>query len=382
MFKCLADAVMINQKSANRQAKLLAWMLVFSILFSVTLLLVFLVFNLPKNLAKLQYFLLIIGLVISFIIAYILNCAGHYKNAAILFVLAASVTPWASLLFDESILLGDFVPLLYITLPIILCSILLSTGFTIALSFIQYTGVVLVLIHNPNTASFNWISFLVFIFLTTIFNILQNTITQRDIKKITDQNEKLEMQEIRLREQSVRDHLTNLFNRRYLEETLDREIQRSLRNQSPLGIMIIDIDEFKHINDTLGHSAGDTAIKNVGKFIVEHIRTSDIACRYGGDEFVLVLPDATREILLERAEVLRNGVKSLGLPVHFSISLGLAVSPEHGSDGDTLLKLADAALYQAKREGRNKSILADLPVNQDQLQSTIGIAEPNSKPGG
>jgi len=351
------------QKPEHRQARLLAWILRLITLFCVVTLLIILIFNPHPNPSRQQYEILITGLIIFFTLAYILNCIGYYNISAILLVASAFVTPWASLLFDPSILKGDFVPLTYLTFSILLSSIFLPTYITVVLAALQITGLTLVLILSPATPSFNWFSFLAFVALTSVFSILANSIIQSNIKQIESQAHQLTLNEARLQELSIRDHLTNLFNRRYLEETLEREIQRAVRTQHPLGVIMLDIDHFKHINDSLGHAAGDLVLQELGKFLVGQIRQSDIACRYGGDEFILILPDTSRDITKERAEHLQEGVKHLSIKhkneITISISQGVAVFPDDGSTCETILKSADTALYRAKHDGSNLAIMAD-----------------------
>jgi diguanylate cyclase (GGDEF)-like protein len=165
--------------------------------------------------------------------------------------------------------------------------------------------------------------------------------------------------------QAVRDPLTGLFNRRYMEETLEREIFRVIRKNAPLGIIMVDLDLFKNFNDTLGHVAGDVLLQTIGHFLRSHIRREDIACRYGGDEFVLILPEAPLEITQQRAEKLRQEVQQLQIEYRgenvgpVTISLGVASFPTHGDRVEAVLKAADAALYQAKAEGRNRVEVAE-----------------------
>jgi diguanylate cyclase (GGDEF)-like protein len=167
-----------------------------------------------------------------------------------------------------------------------------------------------------------------------------------------------------LREQSIRDPLTGLFNRRYLEESLEREVSRAERKHHPLGIIMLDVDHFKKFNDKFGHNAGDAVLRELGQFLLKHIRGSDIACRYGGEELTLILPEAPLEILKQRAEQLREAVKHL--KVHnpqemvgvITLSIGVACFPEHGLTGEAVLEAADAALYRAKEEGRDRVVIA------------------------
>ncbi|OGL19952.1 MAG: hypothetical protein A3K12_02675 [Candidatus Rokubacteria bacterium RIFCSPLOWO2_12_FULL_71_19] len=168
-----------------------------------------------------------------------------------------------------------------------------------------------------------------------------------------------------LRSQSIRDPLTGLFNRRYMEETLEREVRRSQRAGRPMAVIMADIDHFKLINDNFDHDAGDAMLREMGALFQRNLRREDIACRYGGEEFVLVLHDASLEDAAKRAEDLRDGVKQMRVsdrgrivgPV--TLSLGVATFPEHGITGEALLHAADAALYRAKRRGRDRVTTAE-----------------------
>ncbi len=163
-----------------------------------------------------------------------------------------------------------------------------------------------------------------------------------------------------LRQQSIRDALTGLYNRRYLEESLTRELSRCERRNQPLALMMLDMDHFKTFNDTHGHEGGDLLLANFGRLLQSHCRFEDIACRYGGEEFTLILPEADLDIARERAESIRVAVQAMTVNhLHrtiggVTVSIGLAMYPAHASDGNRLKQMADAALYQAKREGRNR----------------------------
>lgn len=172
----------------------------------------------------------------------------------------------------------------------------------------------------------------------------------------------------RLREQSIHDDLTGLFNRRYLENTLDREESRAARAGSTLGILMLDIDHFKQLNDTWGHKAGDLALRAVGRLLSALVRNADIATRYGGEEFVIVLPDAAREACLRRAEEIRQRIAEAAAtsdpaqnPHPLTVSIGVALFPQHGEHWQAVLLAADQALYQAKKLGRNRVVEAPAP---------------------
>lgn len=169
-----------------------------------------------------------------------------------------------------------------------------------------------------------------------------------------------------LREQSIRDPLTHLFNRRYLEESLNLELARANRSEAPLGLMMIDVDHFKRFNDTFGHDAGDAVLRAVGQALPGQVRAGDVVCRYGGEEFTVILPGADLDLTLKRAEEIRQAVMALAVRhqkqslAQVTVSIGVAARALHGDTAESLLASADAALYRAKANGRNRvEILSD-----------------------
>lgn len=176
---------------------------------------------------------------------------------------------------------------------------------------------------------------------------------------------------IQLREslklQATHDPLTGLFNRRHMEETLDRDISRAERHGLSVGIIMLDLDHFRRFNNAFGHEAGDQVLRELGNFLQSNIRKEDIACRYGGEEFTLILPGASMDIARNRAEILCNAVKNLkinyqgGTLDSVRLSAGIAIYPDHGQTGEKLLQAADTALYKAKRAGRNRVVAAPKP---------------------
>jgi diguanylate cyclase (GGDEF)-like protein/PAS domain S-box-containing protein len=167
-----------------------------------------------------------------------------------------------------------------------------------------------------------------------------------------------------LRAQSIRDPLTGLYNRRYLEESLERELRRAERNGKPVGAILIDLDHFKRFNDTFGHEAGDVVLREFGELLRKRTRKEDIACRLGGEEFIIILPDASLENTYRRAEELRETVKSMSVTVHgqslgtITTSMGIAMFPDHAQTVEALMRAADTALYHAKENGRDRAVLA------------------------
>ncbi|OGP70367.1 MAG: hypothetical protein A2Y80_01415 [Deltaproteobacteria bacterium RBG_13_58_19] len=167
-----------------------------------------------------------------------------------------------------------------------------------------------------------------------------------------------------LRHMAIRDPLTGLFNRRYLEETVEREIHRVNRKGTKMGVMMLDLDHFKGFNDCYGHEAGDVLLRALGSYLKQSVRADDMPCRYGGEEFTLIMPEISFEIALDRAETIREGVKHLQIQHHgqrltdVTISIGVAIYPDHGDSWEATLKAADEALYKAKISGRNKVVAA------------------------
>jgi len=170
----------------------------------------------------------------------------------------------------------------------------------------------------------------------------------------------------KLRAQSIRDPLTGLFNRRYMEETLEREILRANRSKTSIGIIMLDIDHFKNFNDTFGHEAGDAILNALGLLLQGQVRGDDIACRFGGEEFILILPGASLEVTHVRAEQIRLAVKDMSIEYdHQSVgnitaSLGIAGYSIHGKNSEELLQLVDKGLYKAKHLGRDRVEMVDI----------------------
>ena len=211
-----------------------------------------------------------------------------------------------------------------------------------------------ILIAKPGNASEAFVSF--------------NDVTERKQSELALHQMNMDLQlrlveiedlQQQLQEQAVRDSLTGLYNRRYLSETLEREIARARREGHPLSLVLIDLDHFKQLNDSYGHRAGDAVLKIVGEKLLKEIRTEDLACRYGGEEFLIMLPGMGLDHAVERAEEWREEFAELipeiaGKSLSISASFGIAVYPEHGAEPDPLIHAADTALYVAKARGRNR----------------------------
>ena len=173
----------------------------------------------------------------------------------------------------------------------------------------------------------------------------------------------LRLQE-KLRDQSIRDPLTGLFNRRFMQESLDRELHRARRKKRPVAVVFLDLDHFKKFNDTFGHDAGDAVLREMAEVFRRHFRSDDIICRYGGEEFAVILPESSAKDAMKRAAALRAGVKKISLRSRgqlldtVTISVGIAAFPEHGQTAEELLHRADQCLYQSKAQGRDRVTVA------------------------
>jgi diguanylate cyclase (GGDEF)-like protein/PAS domain S-box-containing protein len=165
-----------------------------------------------------------------------------------------------------------------------------------------------------------------------------------------------------LREQATRDPLTGLFNRRYLDEALQNELVRARREGSDVSLIMIDIDNFKEINDLFGHSGGDQVLQRLAQYLKENTRRTDVACRYGGDEFMILLPEAPAGTAFQRAEALSHNFESektiySGMKIPCTLSIGIAQYPLHGNTGLELLTAVDNAMYDAKDLGKNRVVI-------------------------
>ncbi len=195
---------------------------------------------------------------------------------------------------------------------------------------------------------------------------------QRSLSRVTE-HYALVLGNLRLREtlkmEAIHDPLTGLYNRRHMEAFLDREVKLTERRNTDIGFMMVDIDHFKHINDSFGHDAGDAVLRQLGEILLNNIRGSDIACRYGGEEFLLIMPEVKTAVARQRAEELRHRIEHFSIPyqgtsIRITISIGVAAIPEHGSEVANVIQSADSALYQAKTEGRNRVKLASTKLTE------------------
>ena len=193
-------------------------------------------------------------------------------------------------------------------------------------------------------------------------DVTERKLAERKLRQVNDrlQEQLIEIGTLQseLRAQAIRDPLTTLFNRRYLDETLDRELARAAREHYPVCVIMMDLDHFKQVNDTYGHEAGDRVLKTLADTLASRNRRGDFACRFGGEEFVVVMPNIAADVAYQRAEELRTTLNSLSIPygsfcLNVTVSIGIACYPSNGEERESLLRAADRALYAAKKAGRN-----------------------------
>ena len=194
------------------------------------------------------------------------------------------------------------------------------------------------------------------------------TEAQRGIAKAIGEQAALALSNVKLRaalhDRSIRDPLTGLYNRRFMEETLERELARAKRSHAPLSLIMVDLDHFKKVNDHYGHAAGDAVLRATAQLISQTLRVSDIACRYGGEELVLILPDCSSGNAVKRAEQICNAIRAQaitenGQTLFVTGSFGVASTEHAGWEACDVIRLADKALYQAKADGRDRVVEAD-----------------------
>ena len=344
------------QSEKRRAVNLLVFQLIYLVLLTVTILFSFCV---NRGVRLWFYSGLLIGLMVVISLALVFNLRGRFHISIGLTAFCMVIGPWISILLDPCVGAGDFMPLIYVSMSIQLCSILLKERLTIIIASIQLLGVGLMIVLNPALRQINWPSLVMFIVFTATIGVLYGFSNTRQLEEIDKQRNQLMLDEAKLRALSVRDPLTGLYNRRYMEETFDREIQRAIRKQQQLCVIMADIDGFKEINDTVGHVLGDKVLIKVSALLMKNVRASDVACRFGGDEFCLILPDCTLEEGVRRAETLRRVIERLGEDVEtktdrVTLSLGVAAMPESGVTREALMAAADSALYTSKRAGRNR----------------------------
>jgi diguanylate cyclase (GGDEF)-like protein len=313
-----------------------------------------------------EFTMFLLGLVVPVAVAMRLCTRGAYWWAAALTVLVSMAPAWFSLIVDPHVIAGDYVPMAFAVLPMMLAAMLLGLTVVLAVAGLQGIGFAVLIASAPPTG-FNWPSLLSLMFLVTVLSCVYCVISRADIEEIETNNRALHDLQGTLHHASIHDELTGLYNRRYVEDQLEQEITRARRNHTRLAICMLDIDHFKQVNDENGHGAGDEVLRHMGRALVRRSRSSDSACRLGGDEFLIILSDADLESARLAGERLRADLHEWSAyqpEPTVTLSVGVAAYPGNGTTVEELLRAADTALYAAKADGRDRVAVARTPIDE------------------
>ena len=300
-----------------------------------------------------NYVVLISTEIILLLIAIKLYQHNKLACSSNLLIFIGVIGPWWSAIIDPTIINGNLFPLIYITIPILFTSFFSPVSTSIVIGVLQilvFTTFIYLGDFDLSMGASSLFFFIIFIFAISLIINIQN----RNNRQI------ISLQVDKLKEQAIRDPLTCLYNRRFLNEFLKKEFARLERVSGKLSIIIFDIDNFKHFNDTYGHNCGDEILITISNLLKNNFRKSDVNCRYGGDEFLIALSDSSPKQTEIRAKNLQNLITEKKfdyfnkdeMPV--TISVGIATYPDHGNTVDDVLKAADQALYKAKKLGKNR----------------------------
>ena len=297
---------------------------------------------------RVAYSLLIGSLALINGLAYGATLKHNYRLSSLLTVGLSLIGCWGAIYIDARLGLTEFFPLIYVTITVLLSSVLLSLPFTIFIAFTQFVTLLALVFRSPALMAYNWPSFISYVLIISVIGIVANYISSYQLKLF--------------KESSIRDHLTGLLNRRYFDVTLEDKVQRGGSRGYTYGIMMMDIDNFKGYNDKYSHASGDMILQRVAEFLTDTLERHAIICRYGGDEFAIIIPDTNQPELFSIAQHLITEVKKVDITdicktrELLSISIGLALFPENGDSADALMAHADRNLMMAKELGKDRVI--------------------------
>ena len=339
---------MKNKDQNDIREKFLRWLL-FSILVLLLLEMV-LISSLYKTINNegAAYYYLITLLILLCAISLYFTLRKNYESASYLTMLMTIMGTWGAVIIEYSYNSLEFFPIIFVSLNVVFSSILLPLSFTILLSIFQVIGVYLILISNSQISIGITASFVSFILMISVLSIITSYINKVYIRQ--------------LKENSIKDHLTGLFNRRYFDEILDYWIQKAHSKKNTFGVILIDVDNFKSYNDTYGHHSGDKLLQYISAFLVRSVDLHDIVCRYGGDEFAIIITEPTHEFMYEIASSITSSINEIDFSTigfgfnHVTLSMGLAFFPVHGLNRTELMRHADKNLMRAKEMGKNQVV--------------------------
>ena len=261
--------------------RFLRWLL-FSILVILILEMVLIsnLYTTINNEGTAYYFLIVLLLILCAISLYF-TLRKNYMIASYVTMLMTIVGTWGAVIIEYSYKSLDFFPIIFVSLNIVFSSILLPLSLTILLSIFQIIGVFLIFISSDMLSVGIMSSFISFILMISVLSIITSYINKVYIRQ--------------LKENSIKDHLTGLFNRRYFDEILDYWVQKAHSKKNTFGVILIDVDNFKSYNDTHGHHSGDKLLQYISTFLASNVGFHDVVCRYGGDEFAIIITESTHE---------------------------------------------------------------------------------------
>lgn len=325
---------------------LLRWLQPSILVLSLIVFILLLRTNLPGSYERRAYSLLIGTLVIIDGVAFYATMKQNYRLSSLLTVSLSIIGSWGAIVIDSRYGIKGFFPLIYVTVNVLLSSVLLPLLITMTIAIIQLGLLVFLVFQQPALMAGTWQSFLSYVLIGSVLCIVANYISSYQVKLY--------------KESSIRDHLTGLLNRRYFDVTLEDKIHRSHSKEYTYGVMLLDIDNFKTYNDRYSHAVGDIILQRVGTFLQDKLELQSIVCRYGGDEFAIIVPNTSHMQLYHMAERLRLDAKEISISdicskgENLSLSIGLALFPENGKTAKKIMDHADKNLLLAKERGKDR----------------------------
>lgn len=320
----------------------------------------FMVFNVTQSKDQPAYIIITFTAVIGIAVATFLNLTGRFSKSLTLTIVLMIVIPWASILYEYFKQSGDYMPMLYMIIPIQIIAVFIPLKPMFIIATVQTVILTALILLDTSRGQYNWASVICYLFLASMLGTIISYMLRKQYITIVRSRNSLLTSEQKMREISIRDPLTGLYNRRYMNETFDR---LAVERPALFSLLMVDIDHFKNINDTYGHTGGDEVIRKVADILVNATRQSDIVCRYGGDEFLMILLDCSPTVAMSKAQHIREEITNivveetaLAPSVHITASIGVTHCSQNCTNIDDILKSVDTALYMAKQQGRNQVI--------------------------
>jgi len=313
----------------------------------IVILLVVLLFT-ESNL-KPTYFMITFACILAVLISIYLRKNEKKIKAVCVLIVSTVIISWLPIVMDPSIKEGDFIPVMYLVVPVLLASVFVNARLTSIIAIAQGIVFFLTIYNYEHLRSQNWISFVLFYLIVVNIAAISKYNYSKELLKNEKQSKKMEEINKELKRISVTDGLTNLFNRRHFFEIIEKEIKRAIRLDYKITLLSIDINNFKQVNDTYGHSKGDELLKRLAEIISKNIRDGlDTAFRFGGDEFTVLLSDCSKEKAIQIAS--RIDEEFIEETDVASLAYGSEELDIHNPDIDQALIEADRKMYLHKNK--------------------------------